>query len=107
VLGQINFAHASGSEALFELVLAQPACGQDFLTQDFVGEVLVRGLSMPHSPRWHDGRLWLLESGTGRLLSVDVATRRGEPVADLPGFARGLAGFQKEAVQHTFVVPRA
>src|SRR5215831_8317748 len=27
------------------------------------GEVVVRGLSMPHSPRWHDGRLWLLESG--------------------------------------------
>src|SRR3954451_16952538 len=26
-------------------------------------EVAVAGLSMPHSPRWHDGRLWLLESG--------------------------------------------
>src|SRR4051812_41470161 len=24
------------------------------------GEVVSRGLSMPHSPRWHDGRLWLL-----------------------------------------------
>jgi uncharacterized protein (TIGR03032 family) len=54
-------------------------------------EVLVRGLSMPHSPRWHDGRLWLLESGTGRLLSVGLATRRGHVVAELPGFARGLA----------------
>jgi hypothetical protein len=21
---------------------------------------------MPHSPRWHEGRLWVLESGTGR-----------------------------------------
>jgi uncharacterized protein (TIGR03032 family) len=55
------------------------------------GEVLVRGLSMPHSPRWHNGRLWLLESGTGRLLEVDLATRRTRAVADLPGFARGLA----------------
>jgi len=55
------------------------------------GEVLVRGLSMPHSPRWHGGRLWLLESGTGRLLSVDLATRRAQAVAELPGFARGLA----------------
>src|SRR5208282_4309752 len=27
------------------------------------GEILTRGLSMPHSPRWHAGRLWLLESG--------------------------------------------
>src|SRR5436190_2863441 len=24
------------------------------------GEIITRGLSMPHSPRWHDGRLWLL-----------------------------------------------
>jgi uncharacterized protein (TIGR03032 family) len=55
------------------------------------GEVLVRGLSMPHSPRWRDGRLWLLESGTGRLLLVDLATGRGQAAAELPGFARGLA----------------
>jgi hypothetical protein len=55
------------------------------------GEIVTRGLSMPHSPRWHDGRLWILESGTGRLVLVDPATGRREGVADLPGFARGLA----------------
>ena len=55
------------------------------------GEVIGRGLSMPHSPRWHDGRLWLLESGTGQLVLVDPATGRRESVAELPGFARGLA----------------
>jgi uncharacterized protein (TIGR03032 family) len=55
------------------------------------GEVISRGLSMPHSPRWHDGRLWLLESGTGRLLLVDSTTGRRQPIAELPGFARGLA----------------
>jgi uncharacterized protein (TIGR03032 family) len=55
------------------------------------GEVISRGLSMPHSPRWHDGRLWLLESGTGQLVQVDPATGHREPVAELPGFARGLA----------------
>ncbi len=55
------------------------------------GEVVTRGLCMPHSPRWRDGRIWLLESGTGRILCVDVATGRAEPVADLPGFTRGLA----------------
>ena len=27
------------------------------------GQVLASGLSMPHSPRWYDGRLWVLESG--------------------------------------------
>jgi uncharacterized protein (TIGR03032 family) len=53
--------------------------------------VLVRGLSVPHSPRWHDGRLWLLESGTGRLVLADPASGRWQAVAELPGFARGLA----------------
>jgi uncharacterized protein (TIGR03032 family) len=35
------------------------------------GEIISRGLSMPHSPRWHDRRLWPLESGTGRLPLMD------------------------------------
>jgi uncharacterized protein (TIGR03032 family) len=55
------------------------------------GEVVIGGLSMPHSPRLHDGRLWLLESGTGHLVLVDSAAGRRERVAELPGFARGLA----------------
>jgi uncharacterized protein (TIGR03032 family) len=54
------------------------------------GEVIARGLSMPHSPRWHDGRLWVLESGAGEVQMVDPAGRR-TAVAGLPGFARGFA----------------
>ena len=45
---------------------------------------------MPHSPRWHDGRLWLLESGNGGIGVVDPASGRYESVAELPGFTRGL-----------------
>jgi uncharacterized protein (TIGR03032 family) len=55
------------------------------------GQIVCRGLSMPHSPRWHDSRLWLLESGTGRLVLIDLADGRRQVVTDLPGFARGLA----------------
>ncbi|MFL6195462.1 MAG: TIGR03032 family protein [Thermoanaerobaculia bacterium] len=55
------------------------------------GEVVASGLSMPHSPRWHDGRLWVLESGNGEIGVVDPATGRAETVAQLPGFTRGLA----------------
>jgi uncharacterized protein (TIGR03032 family) len=54
------------------------------------GEILARGLSMPHSPRWHAGRLWVCESGTGTLGYVDPGTARYEPVASVPGFTRGL-----------------
>jgi uncharacterized protein (TIGR03032 family) len=55
------------------------------------GEVVLAGLSMPHSPRWHDGRLWILESGKGTLAVADVESGTVETVAHLPGFTRGLA----------------
>jgi uncharacterized protein (TIGR03032 family) len=53
-------------------------------------EIVARGLSMPHSPRWHAGRLWLLESGSGSLGYVDLASGRYEPIVRLDGFTRGL-----------------
>ena len=54
------------------------------------GEVAAGGFAMPHSPRLHDGKLWLLNSGHGRLSTVDTQTGREEPVAQLPGYARGM-----------------
>jgi uncharacterized protein (TIGR03032 family) len=54
-------------------------------------EIVCEGLSMPHSPRWADGRLWLLNSGTGYLGTVDFDTRRFVPQVFCPGFLRGLA----------------
>lgn len=54
-------------------------------------EIVAAGLSMPHSPRLHDGRLWVLNSGAGELGIVDPITGRFEPVAFCPGYARGLA----------------
>ena len=54
-------------------------------------EIVAEGLSMPHSPRLHAGRLWLLNSGTGEFGYVDVASGRFEAVALCPGYARGLA----------------
>ena len=53
-------------------------------------EILCRGLSMPHSPRWYGGRLWVCESGSGTLGYVDLNTGRYEAVAAVPGFTRGL-----------------
>lgn len=54
-------------------------------------QIVCEGLSMPHSPRMHRGKLWLLESGTGRFGYVDSRSGRFEPVAFCPGYARGLA----------------
>lgn len=55
------------------------------------GRVVVRGLSVPHSPRIHAERLYLLQSGLGRLDVVEPATGRVEAVAEVPGVPRGLA----------------
>ncbi len=56
------------------------------------GETVAAGLSMPHSPRiGPDGRVWLLNSGTGELGWVDPQAGRFTATAFLPGFARGLA----------------
>ncbi|EMI19904.1 hypothetical protein RMSM_03152 [Rhodopirellula maiorica SM1] len=56
-------------------------------------QIAARGLSMPHSPRWYDGKLWLLNSGTGTFGSIDLASGRFEPMVSLPGFTRGLSFF--------------
>ncbi len=64
--------------------------GGGVLIEVETGRILLRGLSMPHSPRWNNGRLWLLESGTGSLGYVDPWTLRYRRVAELPGFTRGL-----------------
>ena len=53
-------------------------------------KVLLRGLSMPHSPRWYQSKLWLLESGEGSLAQVDLESRTWRTVAQLPGFTRGI-----------------
>jgi uncharacterized protein (TIGR03032 family) len=54
-------------------------------------QVMLSGLSMPHSPRVHRDRLWLLNSGTGFVGSVDQARGVFEPLAFCPGYLRGLA----------------
>jgi uncharacterized protein (TIGR03032 family) len=54
------------------------------------GEIITAGLSMPHSPRWHDGSLWLLESGNGGIGVIDGATGKYREIRRLPGFTRGL-----------------
>jgi uncharacterized protein (TIGR03032 family) len=64
------------------------------------GKVVCEGLSMPHSPRWHDGKLYVLNAGTGEFGEV-VLPKKGakggaamgsfRPIAFCPGFLRGLA----------------
>jgi uncharacterized protein (TIGR03032 family) len=67
----------------------EPATG--ILIDATTNNVLCRGLCLPHSPRLVGQRLFVLESGEGRVLTVDRQSGHADLVADLPGFVRGLA----------------
>lgn len=54
------------------------------------GTIRLRGLSMPHSPRWRNERLWVLDSGRGELVCADPATGSRDVVCRLSGYLRGL-----------------
>jgi uncharacterized protein (TIGR03032 family) len=46
---------------------------------------------MPHSPRLHEGKLWILNSGAGEIGIVDIKAGRFDPITFCPGYLRGLA----------------
>lgn len=73
---------------------AEGGCVVDVADNRIVSE----RLSMPHSPRWHDGALWVLNSGTGHLGTVDLASGAFTPRTFCPGFLRGLAFHNNHAV---------
>ena len=52
--------------------------------------IALRGLCLPHSPRWHAGAWWFCNSGEGTLCVWRPADGAYETVAGLPGFTRGL-----------------
>jgi uncharacterized protein (TIGR03032 family) len=54
-------------------------------------QTVARGFAMPHSPRIHGGRVWMLHSGAGQLVLIDLASGKAETVTELPGYTRGLA----------------
>ena len=71
--------------------LARPAPRRRRVIDIETNEIVCEGLSMPHSPRWANGKLWVLNSGTGYLGMVDFENRKFVPHTFCPGFLRGLA----------------
>lgn len=48
-------------------------------------------LSMPHSPRVLGDRIYVLDSGRGRIVRIDPATGEKADIAFCPGFLRGMS----------------
>nr|MDJ0574179.1 TIGR03032 family protein [Xenococcaceae cyanobacterium MO_234.B1] len=54
-------------------------------------EIVAEGLSMPHSPRWYQDKLWVLNSGTGEFGFINIKQGTFKPIAFCPGYLRGCA----------------
>jgi uncharacterized protein (TIGR03032 family) len=61
-------------------------------------QIVATGLSMPHSPRYYQDRLWLLNSGTGEFGYLDLQQEKFEPLVFCPGYLRGCALIENYAV---------
>jgi len=61
--------------------------------------IISKGLSMPHSPRIHNNKIWLLNSGHGQIGTIDPKTGDFSPLIACPGFLRGL-----EFIDHYAIV---
>lgn len=68
-------------------------------------KLICKGLSMPHSPTFYNGKLWILESGAGYLGYIDMDTPitsdhetyyKFEKLLFIPGFIRGISFINKK-----------
>lgn len=95
--GNLAYATACG-ETNEPLAWKSKKSGGGILIDIQKNEIITRHLSMPHSPRWHDGKIWLLNSGDGQLGYVDPESGKFSPTIDCPGFARGLTIIGNHAI---------
>ena len=57
------------------------------------GKIVLKGMSMPHSPRLYGKTLFFLNSAMGELCICDPAKGTHKVIATLGGFARGMARY--------------
>lgn len=88
--GQPKYVTALGSTNQFQGWRADKLTG-GILMDVPSGEIILRGLAMPHSPRLINGELYLLVSAAGEIVKVDPLRGTREVVTRIPGFLRGFA----------------
>jgi uncharacterized protein (TIGR03032 family) len=65
-------------------------------------EAIARGLTRPHSARFHNGRVWVEDSGYGEVGYVDDGTFNS--IVRLPGWTRGLCFYRDIMFAGTSIV---
>ena len=64
-------------------------------------EIYCKDLSFPHSPRWYNNMLWVLESGSGYFGFIE--NNKFERKVFIPGFLRGLIFHNNYAIVNTSI----
>ena len=57
-------------------------------------EIILNGLSMPHSPKMYNNELYLLMSASGEFIKVNLETKSYETIKKFDGFCRGLSFYK-------------
>lgn len=60
-------------------------------------EVILDGLSMPHSPKLYEESLYMLTSANGEFIKVDLKNKTYEVIKKFDGFCRGLSIYKDHA----------
>lgn len=71
------------------------------LFDTFTGEVVIQGLTGPHSPRWHNDQVYFLDSVKSELCAWTPGDQDFSVVTTLHGWTRGLAFFDHYAIVGT------
>lgn len=53
-------------------------------------QIMLHGLSMPHSPRCYRGSVYYCNSGEGQVCRLNPSTGQDEVLFEVPGFTRGM-----------------
>jgi uncharacterized protein (TIGR03032 family) len=53
-------------------------------------EILIEGMIMPHSPKVHNGSIYVCESGLGNVWQYNIETKEKTELIKLQGFTRGV-----------------
>lgn len=90
VQGQPRYVTALGADNSFQGWRSNKLKGGVVMDVQ-TGEIILRDLPMPHSPRMINGQLYLLLSATGEIVRADVSEGSYEVVNRVFGFVRGMA----------------
>lgn len=95
--GQIRYVTAFSQSSSNESWRERAGLGTGLVIDVQTQAHVATGLSMPHSPRWYQGRLYYLNSAAEQLYCFDPLTGQNQLLLQAEGFLRGMDFYQHYA----------